>query len=574
MWHKKWNEREEMDASSGEATAEAMERMQDLMDIVGEESSTISHPNITGSIIGDSQLLAAAIDSVTASSAAQQGHSHMQVNSDKNQQITGLGQSQPLPVQAASHGDSGVNDSSVPLSEKSEHFTKELMTEKTVTTDVKDGEERKEIIKGEFMDVVSTKTGVSSLSDNSGKQEIEEDKSGISGNQPEGDLKGDQSGLVKAESPKDPQEAGNLLAVKEIKSEPEDVTQSEEGIILPQNVSSDNSSQKQEKDSNSSSAEMEVGPSQSGTRLGGDDDEGEGIKKSNLSSNDEVESLDKREGDTVPVTESEDLKKSCDLPEVLSKEEEKEVHHEEREEEPVDAKKEIITDKKEELSVERTDSTEKEDAEEIHETNKDTDDDKTKDHSKEVDPKEISCAEDKSKENEDTSVIPKKEVGDMVTKETGSQEPVDTDVDAKVLSEGDSDKLPCKDEPQASDGNGSTEMIIKNEEIKEEVPEGDDLNDLKIPCVDGIPLPHPEEMDTSDLTHPEDLEGTEEVLDEEDGDDLAIDLEGIESAGEGGMPENSDLAALLSSHTELEQLVNQASSALSSHVPAPVSHPG
>ncbi|XP_050716898.1 uncharacterized protein LOC126998812 isoform X6 [Eriocheir sinensis] len=48
----------------------------------------------------------------------------------------------------------------------------------------------------------------------------------------------------------------------------------------------------------------------------------------------------------------------------------------------------------------------------------------------------------------------------------------------------------------------------------------------------------------------------------EDGDELALDLGGLGATGEGGMPGGNELAALLSSQTELEQLVSQASSAL------------
>lgn len=79
--------------------------------------------------------------------------------------------------------------------------------------------------------------------------------------------------------------------------------------------------------------------------------------------------------------------------------------------------------------------------------------------------------------------------------------------------------------------------------------------------------PDSSSLGTSGVSH----SAAEDPLNEEephleDGDDLTLDLGGLGVTGEGGMPGGNELAALLSSQTELEQLVSQASSAL-----APVS---
>nr|XP_045620877.1 uncharacterized protein LOC123772060 isoform X3 [Procambarus clarkii] len=116
---------------------------------------------------------------------------------------------------------------------------------------------------------------------------------------------------------------------------------------------------------------------------------------------------------------------------------------------------------------------------------------------------------------------------------------------------------------------------------EEEVLEGKELDDTKqrelkvenpLKTLETVELHQPSDMGSTDLTQPDDMDGTEDALDDndtqlDDDGDLALDLGGLGAAGEGGMPGGSDLAALLSSHTELEQLATQASSALAPHVP-------
>lgn len=109
-----------------------------------------------------------------------------------------------------------------------------------------------------------------------------------------------------------------------------------------------------------------------------------------------------------------------------------------------------------------------------------------------------------------------------------------------------------------------------SEVMKSEDTENKEMGQPK--GIEGIEPSQSAGIDATDLSQQDDMEGAQGSLDDDDsqlddGDDLALDLGGLGAAGEGGMPGGSDLAALLSSQTELEQLVTQASSALASHVP-------
>ncbi|XP_071538942.1 uncharacterized protein [Panulirus ornatus] len=118
--------------------------------------------------------------------------------------------------------------------------------------------------------------------------------------------------------------------------------------------------------------------------------------------------------------------------------------------------------------------------------------------------------------------------------------------------------------------------IHQPKEAKRSVMESEDTEDKEMgqnKSIEGMELSQSAVIDATDLSQPEDMEGAGGALDDDDtqlddGDDLALDLGGLGAAGEGGMPGGSDLAALLSSQSELEQLATQASSALASHVPS------
>ncbi|XP_042226418.1 uncharacterized protein LOC121869233 isoform X2 [Homarus americanus] len=132
-----------------------------------------------------------------------------------------------------------------------------------------------------------------------------------------------------------------------------------------------------------------------------------------------------------------------------------------------------------------------------------------------------------------------------------------------------------KSKPSLERDEGETEEHKLSEVEMSAVQEPSDINEKEgkqSKDLEGIELPQSSVIDAADISQPQDIEGTEDTLDDDDtqlddGDDLALDLGGLGAAGEGGMPGGSDLAALLSSQTELEQLVTQASSALAPHVP-------
>ena len=107
----------------------------------------------------------------------------------------------------------------------------------------------------------------------------------------------------------------------------------------------------------------------------------------------------------------------------------------------------------------------------------------------------------------------------------------------------------------------SDTLKTESEEIKDE--DQDQVKDTETKDVEQRKSPDSSSLATSGVSHP----AAEDTLNEEephleDGDDLALDLGGLGATGEGVMPGGSELAALLSSQTELEQLVSQASSAL------------
>ncbi|XP_069942887.1 serine-rich adhesin for platelets-like isoform X3 [Cherax quadricarinatus] len=158
----------------------------------------------------------------------------------------------------------------------------------------------------------------------------------------------------------------------------------------------------------------------------------------------------------------------------------------------------------------------------------------------------------------------------------------------------DSPKYLCKSDENKDCKNAENESIneanttcIKEEEEEEnterkeqtqekmlEVQELDNTKQKDNPSKDleGMELPQPAVMSTSDMPQCVDVEGNEDTMDDDDTQldddgDLALDLGGLGAAGEGSMPGGNDLAALLSSQTELEHLVTQASSALAPHVP-------
>lgn len=110
---------------------------------------------------------------------------------------------------------------------------------------------------------------------------------------------------------------------------------------------------------------------------------------------------------------------------------------------------------------------------------------------------------------------------------------------------------------------GSVTFKTESDEIKNI----SEVKDTKTTDKEQGKPPNTSGMGTSSVSHsPVQDTLNEEEPHLEDGDDLALDLGGLGATGEGGMPGGSELAALLSSQTELEQLVSQASSAL-----APVS---
>ncbi|XP_050716944.1 uncharacterized protein LOC126998827 isoform X4 [Eriocheir sinensis] len=158
---------------------------------------------------------------------------------------------------------------------------------------------------------------------------------------------------------------------------------------------------------------------------------------------------------------------------------------------------------------------------------------------------EESCKEDETTPMKDDCKIEPMDVDMGVTTEDSTAVTYDTNISQeppKVEEESDIVKM----ENEELDDKDS----VKHSQTKDKEQEQEKLADSS-------------NLASSSIT----ASSTEDTLNEEenqleDGDELALDLGGLGATGEGGMPGGNELAALLSSQTELEQLVSQASSAL------------
>ncbi|XP_066973629.1 titin homolog isoform X2 [Macrobrachium rosenbergii] len=544
MWHKKWNEKEETDVPDNEATTtgstEALERMQDLMDIVGEEGPNISQPSINNSIITDPQLLAAAMESV---SSPQAGQSNVQMNSGGNQQATNL-----IDPIGQPHGGTQVpnlsacaNIPDIPVAGRDQ------LTKKEPDLPASNNEQQ-ESQKG--LEAASTETDESlGAKHNLNEQEkIDFKNSGITDQKPVSNPEENQSRELKVE-PSGISEVNEKNTSKEkeslhIKSEPTD-------DVEPSSRLDDFQSDNKEFDVNKTVFKSEADISESDSKTN--------IQGTSLSSNDKPKTSDKLEDKKSHVTTPKDDKDGSHLCESTITENQKDISYNIIKEEQLDIKQEIPQQSMENEAG-STSATSLQFAKDDEQSQLLQDDNSDKKTGK---------ADGEGSPDTEIKSRPKEDIGENIAEKRSGE-----------IEDEDKDKIPKVADVKASEENtsekvekesGSTQGNTKSRASKDASGAGD-LDELEIADVDDIELPQPGDMDAPDLTHPEGLEGTDEVLDDDGGDDLALDLEGIEGAAEGGMPENSDLAALLSSHTELEQLVTQASSELSSHVPVSAGH--
>ncbi|XP_068218788.1 PHD finger protein 20-like protein 1 isoform X2 [Palaemon carinicauda] len=562
MWHKKWNEKEETDdpgngnEATTEGSTEALERMQDLMDIVGEEGPNITQPSVNNSMITAPQLLTTAMET---ESSPQVSQLNVQMDSGGNQQATNL--IDPLhqsvedsKVQNPSASCANIPD--VPMTEKDE------VTEKQPDLLISTDEQHKESQK-DNMEVPppEPEKSLDEISNENKEEKIDFKDSEITDQKPGSDPEGTQNQELKSESPK----MNEFNEKNTIKDEKES--------ILVKN---------EPKEDFKSSVALDVQSSSKNFSVNVSDIKNEGISESDSEAisktaikepSSSSPSSNEMEGKDSHVTKPKELREGSTSPVSTGKEENKDIGQNVVKEEQTDIIKQEIPNEsveKEAASI-SADSLQSVKHSPLHQ---DDTDDENKISKANLEGESSQSNVIKSKPKDDTEECVAEKESEDVGDESKSKLS-DTAMDVETSNKNDtamdvetSNKNVSEKDEKDSD---STQGNAKSR-VSKDVSGAGDLNELEIADVGDIELPQPGDMGASSLTHPEGLEGTSEVLDDDGGDDLALDLDGIEGAAEGGMPENSDLAALLSSHTDLEQLVTQASSELSAHVPVPAVH--
>ncbi|KAK7078720.1 hypothetical protein SK128_024868 [Halocaridina rubra] len=647
MWHKQWNEKEETsDTNNGATTSrstEAMECMQDLMDIVSDESSTLPSTlpstSIESSVMDNAQLLGDTLDSIAGSSASQavpgdstdtsnqsgvppstcmETNTHSQVVSTsgldvkisnlQDQKITDMANAPIAEHQEGKFRDtpdetshlrnqksSDIQDTKTSDNQETdlESAGKTDTTELLSSSDVKE-EDRDQFETCDSADIslsegklagspelknvehratdspmlskshdesVSTVAEKASDVNNEGGEGLKSiDTSTSSDSKPSAEVKSEVD--ISLES-FDNFASTTAKVLEQMKSEDmKDYIDVEAtsiparpycNIEMPQTEKADEESfQEEQKESVPDTASQHLVK----------------LTESSASQSDKKEELEETMDESLSLSEEDELKEGADEKKMIGTltPEENEIVSQvsPTEKDDVDAKAENVTE-----LIGRNEEAEGEDKKEENMKAKPGD--------------SIDKVPDEIKKEEDLQ-IPSQDIQKLVKSEKDAK---NLDKTKTTLDELKNCGEPC-DKTCLSDASqkeclkeNSGLEVIKPEPVKQFSSKSGELEEIEIVDavsrdLEDIELPHPGEVDTTDLTHTEDLEGTGEGLEGDahlDDADLALDLGGLEAPGESGMPENSDLAALLSSQTELERLVTQASSALASHVPASSSQP-